>query len=38
MPRYFFHIREAGDYSADTEGAMLSNDDLARSEAAQAAR
>lgn len=38
MPLYFFHIREAGDYSADTEGAMLSNDEQARSEAAKAAR
>ena len=38
MPRYFFHVRDTEGLSVDTEGAMLSNDECARVEAAQAAR
>lgn len=38
MPRYYFHLRDAEGLSVDGEGAMLSNDERARVEAAQAAR
>ncbi len=38
MPRYFFHVRDAECFSADTEGAVLSNDERACIEATQAAR
>ncbi len=38
MPRYFFHVRDAQGLSVDTEGAMLTSDERACCEAAQAAR
>lgn len=38
MPRYFFHLREAGEVSVDSEGAELLDDERARSEASVAAR
>ncbi|WHA43322.1 DUF6894 family protein [Agrobacterium larrymoorei] len=38
MPRYYFHVREAGTLSVDLEGAVLQGDDQAVREAVQAAR
>ncbi len=33
MPRYFFHVREGGEFSRDIEGQELPNADAARREA-----
>ncbi|HEU0161870.1 MAG TPA: hypothetical protein VFQ69_05670 [Rhizomicrobium sp.] len=38
MPRYFFHIREGGDISRDTEGQDLPDAEAARREAINANR
>ncbi|MDO3445591.1 hypothetical protein [Agrobacterium sp. V1] len=38
MQRYFFHVREADGLSVDLIGTMLSDDQRALAEAAQAAR
>lgn len=38
MPRYYFHVREAGTLSVDLEGAVLQGDDQAVRKAVQAAR
>ncbi|MGP4727277.1 DUF6894 family protein [Agrobacterium deltaense] len=38
MPRYFFHVRDPDGLSLDTEGAVLSDDERAYSEATIAAR
>jgi hypothetical protein len=38
MPRYFFHVREGGEISKDSEGQELPNADAARREAIAASR